>query len=204
MKKEELTTLGLTDEQADKVLAMNGRDIEKHKKAAEDATAKVTTLTQQLADRDKDLEDLKGKSSNAEEVQKELDKLKEKYATDTENYKKQIADREYADALTSEFAAGKVLFSSKAAEQSIRGALMKDRLTLKDGKLEGFSDRIKSLKDSDPDAFKSETPPPNFTTPVGAGGPPAGLSRAAQAARAAGSRFAPATAPANNNGGATT
>lgn len=28
MKKDELTALGLTDEQADKVLAINGRDIE--------------------------------------------------------------------------------------------------------------------------------------------------------------------------------
>ena len=49
MKKDELTTLGLTEEQADKVLALNGRDIEKHKKAAEDAKAENATLTQQLA-----------------------------------------------------------------------------------------------------------------------------------------------------------
>ena len=40
MKKEELTALGITEEQADKVLAMNGKDIEKHKKAAEDAKAR--------------------------------------------------------------------------------------------------------------------------------------------------------------------
>lgn len=201
MKKDELTTLGLSEEQADKVLAMNGRDIEKHKKAAEDATAKVTSLTQQLADRDKDLEELKGKATSAEEVQKQLDALQEKYNTDTENYKKQIADREYADALTSAFTGEKVVFSSKAAEQSIRSAFMKERLVLKDGKLEGFGDRLKSLKESDPDAFKSETPPPTFTGPVGAGGPPTGLSRAAQAARAAGGRFAPSP---TSNGNQTT
>ena len=59
MKKDELTALGLTDEQADKVLAINGRDIEKHKKAAEDAKAETATLQQQLSDRDKDLETLK-------------------------------------------------------------------------------------------------------------------------------------------------
>ena len=39
MKKEELLSIGLTEEQADKVFAMNGKDIEKHKKAAEDAKA---------------------------------------------------------------------------------------------------------------------------------------------------------------------
>lgn len=36
MKKEELTALGLTLEQAKAVLAINGRDIEKHKAAAEE------------------------------------------------------------------------------------------------------------------------------------------------------------------------
>ena len=50
MKKEELLSIGLTEEQADKVFAMNGKDIEKHKKAAEDAKASSSVrrcLTQQ-------------------------------------------------------------------------------------------------------------------------------------------------------------
>lgn len=191
MKKDELTTLGLTEDQADKVLALNGRDIEKHKKAAEDAKAEVTTLTQQLADRDKDLETLKASADGAEEVKKQLEELQSKYTTDTEAYQKQIADRDYSDAVTAAFASEKVSFTSKGAEKSIRDSLMANRLTLKDGKLEGFTDRLKALKEADPDAFKADAPPPTFTGPVGAGGPPASMSRAALAARAAGARFAP-------------
>ncbi len=36
MKKEELLSIGLTEEQAEKIFAMNGKDIAKHQKAAED------------------------------------------------------------------------------------------------------------------------------------------------------------------------
>ncbi len=39
MKKEELLSIGLTEEQAEKIFAMNGKDIAKHQKAAEDAKA---------------------------------------------------------------------------------------------------------------------------------------------------------------------
>lgn len=201
MKKEELTALGITEEQADKVLAMNGKDIEKHKKAAEDAKSQVTSLTQQLSDRDKDLEGLKAGAQNAEGLKKQLEELQGKYNTETEDYKKQLADRDYADALTAAMHGEKVAFTSKAAEKSIRDALMADRLALKDGKLEGFADRLKALRESDPDAFKSDKPDPAFSGPMGAGGPPVGLSRAAQAARAAGGRFNPT--PAGNAEGET-
>ena len=34
MKKEELLEIGLTDEQADKVFALNGKDVEKYKSQA--------------------------------------------------------------------------------------------------------------------------------------------------------------------------
>lgn len=37
MKTEELLEIGLTEEQANKVLVINGKDIERYKKAAETA-----------------------------------------------------------------------------------------------------------------------------------------------------------------------
>lgn len=196
MKKDELTTLGLTDEQADKVLALNGRDIEKHKKAAEDAKAEVTALTQQLADRDKDIETLKAGAEDVDKVKQQLTELQTKYTNETADFQKRLDDRDYADALTSAFQAEKVVFTSKSAENAVRSELMANRLTLKDGKLEGFADRLKAMRDSDPGAFQADKPAPSFTGPSG-GGAPANLSRAAMAARAAGARFAPA--PANND-----
>lgn len=59
MKTEELLEIGLTEEQANKVLAINGKDIERYKKAAETVKADLTTAQEQLAQRDKDIEELK-------------------------------------------------------------------------------------------------------------------------------------------------
>ena len=74
MKKEELLNIGLTEEQADKVFAMNGKDIEKHKKAAEDAKADKEALEQQVADRDKDIAELKKTSGDAAKIQEKRTK----------------------------------------------------------------------------------------------------------------------------------
>ena len=50
MKTEELTALGLTEEQAKSVLAMNGRDIERHKNDAEALRTQLGTAQKQLGD----------------------------------------------------------------------------------------------------------------------------------------------------------
>lgn len=197
MKKDELTALGLTDEQADKVLAINGRDIEKHKKAAEDAKAETATLQQQLSDRDKDLETLKAGAEDAEKVKQQLTDLQTKYNDETAKYQKQIADRDYADALETAFNDGKIEFTSKGAKAAACVDFMATRCELKDGKLVGFDDRIKAMREKDPDSFRAEKPDPSFANPTGNGGP-ATLSRAAQAARAAAAKFGPVSTPAEN------
>ena len=51
MKKEELLEIGLTDEQADKVFALNGKDVEKYKSQAAEAKKDVTDLRDQLTQR---------------------------------------------------------------------------------------------------------------------------------------------------------
>ena len=171
MKKDELTALGLTDEQADKVLAINGRDIEKHKKAAEDAKAETATLQQQLSDRDKDLETLKAGAEDAEKVKQQLTDLQTKYNDETAKYQKQIADRDYADALETAFNAGKIEFTSKGAKAAACADFMATRCELKDGKLVGFDDRIKAMREKDPDSFRAEKPDPSFANPTGNGSP---------------------------------
>ena len=56
MKTEELTALGLTEEQARQVLAMNGRDIERHKNDAETLRTQLGTAQKQLNDANSKLE----------------------------------------------------------------------------------------------------------------------------------------------------
>ena len=70
MKKEELLEIGLTDEQADKVFALNGKDVEKYKSQAAEAKKDVTDLRDQLTQRDKDIEDLKKNAGDADDLRR--------------------------------------------------------------------------------------------------------------------------------------
>ena len=99
MKTEELLSIGLTEEQANKIFAMNGKDIEKHKKAAEDAKADKEALEQQVTDRDKDIAELKKASGDVAKIQEKLDELQGKYDKETEAYKAQLAQRDYQSAI---------------------------------------------------------------------------------------------------------
>lgn len=153
MKKEELLNIGLTEEQADKVFAMNGKDIEKHKKAAEDAKADKDALEQQVADRDKDIAELKKTSGDAAKIQGKLDELQGKYDKETEAYKAQLAQRDYQTAIDKAIADSGVKFSSKSAEKAFRAGIGDSKLEMKDGALDGFDKYLEKAKSEDPSAF---------------------------------------------------
>ena len=170
MKREYLKELGLEDEIIDKVLAENGKDIEREKGKVEAAKADAENLKTQLADRDKDLEELKKNAGSADEIKAQMDELKAKYDKDTEAYKAQIAERDYSAAASAAITGANVKFSSKGAERAFRGELKAKGLTLKDGALEGFDDFLKAQREADPGAFASDKPTPSFGRPVGAGG----------------------------------
>ena len=112
-------------------------------------------------------------------------------------YQQQIADRDYADALETAFNDSKIEFTSKGAKAAACADFMATRCELKDGKLVGFEARIEDMRKKDPDSFRAEKPDPSFANPT-ENGSPTTLSRAAQAARAASARFAPASTTAEN------
>lgn len=153
MKKEELLNIGLTEEQADKVFAMNGKDIEKHKKAAEDAKADKEALEQQVADRDKDIAELKKTSGDAAKIQEKLNELQGKYDKETEAYKEQLTQRDYQTAIDKAIADSGVKFSSKSAEKAFRAGIGDSKLEMKDGALDGFDKYLEKAKSDDPSAF---------------------------------------------------
>ena len=150
MKKEELLSIGLTEEQADKVFAMNGKDIEKHKKAAEDAKADKDALEKQVKDRDKDIEDLRKANGDADGIRKQLEELQGKYDKETEAYKAQLAQRDYQSAVDKAIADSGVKFTSKSAEKAFRAEI---KLEMKDGALAGFDKYLEQAKSNDPSAF---------------------------------------------------
>ena len=56
MKTEELLEIGLTEEQATKVLAINGKDNETYKKAEDTSKADLEASQEQLSQREADIE----------------------------------------------------------------------------------------------------------------------------------------------------
>lgn len=76
MKRGDLTALGLTDEQIEKIIAENSKDIQNANKNAE----KVK----------KELDDLKASAVNAEELQKKIEEIEESKLTETQKIAKEL------------------------------------------------------------------------------------------------------------------
>ena len=183
MKRDFLEALGLDKETVDKVLDENSKDIGREKQKLDQVKADLSTAQEQLAQRDKDIEELKKSAGDVDGIKQQLADLQAKYTTETEQYQKQIADRDYSDAVNRAIADKGVKFSSKAAEKAFIADLTANRLTVKEGVLDGFETYLKAQQDSDPTAFQSDKPAPTFVTPVGPGGPPANESKGAMYAK---------------------
>lgn len=181
MKREFLEGLGLEKEAVDKIMAENGADIEREKAKTTQAKADLADAQEQLSARDKDLEELRKSASGADDVQKQLAELQEKYNTETEQYKAQIAARDYSDAISRTISGKGLKFTSKSAESAFISLLKEKKLELKDGELSGVDAIIDEQRKADPDAFASDKPKPRFMGPSGVGGTPQPpVSRVAQ------------------------
>lgn len=173
MKREFLKSIGLTDDNIiNQIMAENGEDINRHRSDAVKARADLQEVQTRLSEVEKELDDEKAKTSNSEDLQKQLKDLQTKYDTDTKNLQEQIDKRNYIDAISKAIDDSKLKFSSKGAETAFRNALAEKGLKLTDGKLEGFDDFVKEQKASDPESFASNRPAPKFSGPVGGGGAP--------------------------------
>jgi chromosome segregation ATPase len=188
MKREFLEGLGLEKSVIDQILDENSRDIGREKAKTDAAKEDADTLRGQLADRDKDIEALK--ALDADGLKQQLDELQTKYNTETKQYKTQLSDRDYADALNRAISAANIKFSSKAAEKAFIADLKTNRLELKDGDLQGFDAYHKAQLEADPTAFQDDKPAPVFSKAVGAGAP-AAESKGAMYAKQFNAQYAP-------------
>lgn len=193
MKRDFLEVLGLEKDVVDKILDENSRDIGREKQKADQVKEDLAAVQQQLADRDKDIKELKKTNGDAEEIRKQLEELQSKYDKETEAYKTQIADRDYSDAVHKVISEKGIKFSSKAAERAYISDLKAKRLELKDGVLTGFDDWHKAQEEADPSAFQSGKPSPTFSKPVGSGGAPASEGKGAMYAKQFNAQYAQTT-----------
>ena len=96
MKREDLKSMGLTDEQIDKIMAENGKDIEKHKTEAETAKTALNQTKSQLDDANKKIEEFKG--LDVDGIKAAADDYKAKFEESEKTHKAEIEKIAYNSA----------------------------------------------------------------------------------------------------------
>ncbi len=86
-----------------------------------------------------------------ETMQKELSDWKQKAADAEKNAQEQLYERDFSDALKTEFEG--IKFSSEAAKRAIMAEVKAAGLKLKDGKILGLNDLLSQMKEKDASAF---------------------------------------------------
>lgn len=119
------------------------------KKDSDLKDTEITNLKEQLKTRDKDIEELK--KTDGTKVKEELTTLQDKYKKDTEALKKELADTQFESALD-------LALSSVNAKDSgiIKTLLDKEKIQFKDGKFEGLTEQLETMKKEKEFLFNAE------------------------------------------------
>lgn len=149
MKTEELKAQGLTEEQISFVMAENGKDLKKLQKENDNLTSDRDTWKEKAEAAETTLKGFEG--VDLETMQKELSDWKQKATEAEKNAQAQLYERDFADALKTEFEG--VKFSSEAAKRAIMAEVKDAGLKLKDGKILGLNDLLSQMKEKDASAF---------------------------------------------------
>lgn len=147
MKTEELTAIGLSEEQASQVLVMNGKDIEKHKKTITNLETENEGLKGQLSTAEAALQKFEG--IDPQQIQQEIQTYKKQAEDAQKNFQAQITARDQRDWLKQKFDTYGV--TSPYARKQLEAECMAEGsgLTWKDGAYFGFDDYMKAAKEKD-------------------------------------------------------
>lgn len=178
MKTEELTAIGLTEEQATQVLAMNGKDIEKHKKQLTTVEGERDAYKAQLDTANATLKKFEG--IDPQQIQTELQTYKTQAEEAEKKFNRELTQRDQKDWI------GKKLDEYGVTSPFARRQLTSDcmaegsGLTWKDGSFFGFDDFMKSAKEKDNSLYQTaeekaaaekeaaqKAKAPTFTGPTG-------------------------------------
>lgn len=178
MKTEELTAIGLTEEQATQVLAMNGKDIEKHKKQITTVEGERDAFKAQLDTANETLKKFEG--IDPQQIQTELQTYKTKAEEAEKKFTREMTQRDQKDWI------GKKLdeygVTSPYARRQLTSDIMAEEsgLSWKDGAYFGFDDFMKAAKEKDNGLYQTaeekaeaekaaaqKAKAPTFTGPTG-------------------------------------
>lgn len=164
MNKEQLVALGLTEEQADKVIAGFGTMVPKTR--LDEKINEVKDLKTQLSDRDTQLEELK--KVDAKALQTKIDELQKANEDAKTEYESKLKDTQLSSAL-------KLALTGKVHDADlVTGLIDKTKIELgEDGNVtKGLDEQLKTLQESKSFLFVPEQPGVTISgaSPVGGSG----------------------------------
>lgn len=144
MKKEDLLTMGLTEDQAKKVMdSLDGDFVTKAR--FNEVNEELKSVKKSVSDRDKQLEDLKKSAGDNTALTQQIADLQKANADQQKAHEQEI------EALKFNNAVEMALTGAKAKNvKAVRAMLDDTKIKLgEDGKLTGFDEQIEALKKSD-------------------------------------------------------
>ncbi len=157
MTRKQLEDLGISKEQIDSIMKINGEDIENAKSASaaeiKNMQTEVSGLKTQVSDRDKQLETLKASAGDNEALTKQIADLQ------AENTKVRESHESEMNQLKVDFAVEKALTGAKAKNIKAVKALLDltDAKLDKDGNVKGLQEQIDKLSAAEDTKFLFDT-----------------------------------------------
>lgn len=141
LTKERLLEMGVTEEQANSILKdINEDTIPKYR--YNEVAKERDDLKGQVADRDKQINDLSKNKGDAEELQKEITNLQEENKANKDKFEKEIANIKKENAIEQYLQQHNVT-NVKAAKR----LLDSDAISFEKDELKGIEDQLKELKE---------------------------------------------------------
>ncbi len=153
MDKQKLLEMGLTEEQADKVLEANKIQLEGFipKNRFDEVNNAKKQLEKDITERDKQLKTLKESAGDNEALQNEITKLQNENQTAKDNYDKEIAALKLNSAIET------ALGTHKAKNiTAVKALLDTSKISIDNGNLLGFDEQITALKEAEGTKFLFE------------------------------------------------
>lgn len=152
MKREYLKQLGLEQDVIDKIMAENGSDIEELKQQLKTAEADKETLSKQIAEANKQIEEFKG--MDIEGIKKAAEDYKSKFEKAEADGKAKIEKLQFDYALST------ALSGAKARDSKAVAALLDmDNLQYDGKEITGLKDQIDRLKTEKSYLFEGDKTP---------------------------------------------
>ena len=157
MKKEDLIAMGLTEEQAKKVLeSLDGNFVTKTR--FNEVNEENKALKQSVADRDKQLEDLKKSGGDNAELKKQIEALQQQNSEQKKAHEAELSRLKLDNAIDSALAAA----GAKNAK-AVKALLDVSKVKLgDDGKLTGWEEQLAAVQKSDSYLFAEQAKQPVF------------------------------------------